>query len=108
MEVVELTLERRAAKLLGREHLAAFVVTTIGGTERAPTFEWSVDRAKRRELERYVARTRTQRAASFVRGYYRAPRRPPPGPWRDLAEVCLLVPAGLALAAYAIRLGFGS
>jgi hypothetical protein len=45
-------LERRATKLLGREHLAAFVVTTIGGTDRAPTFEWSVDRAKRRELER--------------------------------------------------------
>jgi len=45
-------LDRRVAKTLKREHLAAFVVTTIGGTEEAPTFEWSVDRAKRIELER--------------------------------------------------------
>lgn len=45
-------LERRAAKALKREHLASFVVTTIGGTDQAPTFEWTVDRAKRAELER--------------------------------------------------------
>lgn len=45
-------LERRVTKTLKREHLAAFVVTTIGGTDDAPTFEWRVDRANRRELER--------------------------------------------------------
>lgn len=45
-------LERRVAKTLKREHLATFVVTTVGGTEEAPTFEWTVDRDKRRTLER--------------------------------------------------------
>jgi len=44
--------ERRAAKTLRREHLAAFVVTTIGGTEQVPTFAWHVDGQKRRHLER--------------------------------------------------------
>jgi transposase len=45
-------LERRVAKALKREHLTSFVVTTIGGTDEAPTFEWAVDRQKRGELER--------------------------------------------------------
>ena len=45
-------LKRRATKALRREHLAAFVITNIGGTEEAPTFHWEVDAAKRHELER--------------------------------------------------------
>ena len=44
--------ERRSAKALRREHLSSFVVTTVGGTEQAPTFEWHVDPHKRQELER--------------------------------------------------------
>jgi transposase len=46
------SLERRVAKALRREHLASFVVTTIGGSDDAPTFEWHVDPDLRRELER--------------------------------------------------------
>jgi transposase len=46
------SLERRIAKALGREHLASFVVTTVGGSNDAPTFQWEVDPLKRRELER--------------------------------------------------------
>lgn len=45
-------LEARVQKALGREHLAEFVVTTIGGTAAQPTFSWHVDAARRRELER--------------------------------------------------------
>lgn len=45
-------LKRRATKALRREHLAAFVITNVGGTEEAPTFYWEVDTAKRHELER--------------------------------------------------------
>jgi len=45
-------LERRTAKALRREHLASFVITSIGGTDEAPTFHWEVDAGKRRELER--------------------------------------------------------
>ena len=45
-------LERRVKKALRREHLASFVVTTIGGSDDAPTFQWEVDAEKRRELER--------------------------------------------------------
>jgi hypothetical protein len=45
-------LEARVKKTLGREHLAEFVVTTIGGTAAQPTFSWQVDAARRRELER--------------------------------------------------------
>ena len=44
-------LERRAQKVLAREHLSHFVVTTIGGEEKAPTFRWRVDAALRRRLE---------------------------------------------------------
>ena len=45
-------LERRVAKALGREHLASFVTTTMGGSDDAPSFRWRVDAGKRRELER--------------------------------------------------------
>lgn len=45
-------LEARVTKALGREHLAEFVVTTIGGTPTRPTFSWKVDAARRRDLER--------------------------------------------------------
>src|SRR6266540_1673109 len=46
------SLERRVQQALAREHLASFVVTTIGGTEKAPTFRWRVDAVRRRQLER--------------------------------------------------------
>jgi transposase len=46
------SLERRGQQALAREHLASFVVTTIGGTEKAPTFRWRVDAVRRRQLER--------------------------------------------------------
>ena len=45
-------LAARVQKALGREQLAEFVVTTIGGTAAHPTFSWHVDAARRRELER--------------------------------------------------------
>ncbi len=45
------SLERRVQKTLAREHLASFVVTTIGGPEKAPTFRWRVDGGRRRRLE---------------------------------------------------------
>ena len=37
-------------KALRREHLATFVVTTIGGSDDAPTFLWEVDAGKRRDF----------------------------------------------------------
>lgn len=46
------TLETRVQQTLNREHLAAFVVTTIGGTPARPTLRWAVDPTRRRELER--------------------------------------------------------
>jgi transposase len=45
-------LELRVKKALAREHLASFVVTTIDASETAPTLQWHVDAALRRELER--------------------------------------------------------
>ena len=45
-------LESRVARALGREHLAQFVVATIGGSDHAPTLEWHVVAARRRELQR--------------------------------------------------------
>ncbi|MGH7271286.1 MAG: hypothetical protein ACREJ3_12735 [Polyangiaceae bacterium] len=45
-------LERRVAKALRREHLASFVTTTTAGSDDAPAFQWEVDAAKRRHLER--------------------------------------------------------
>lgn len=45
-------LEERVKKALAREHLSSFVVTTIAGSAAAPTLQWEVDAAKRRELEK--------------------------------------------------------
>ncbi len=45
-------LQDRVKKALAREHLSSFVVTTIAGTDPAPTLHWEVDAAKRRELEK--------------------------------------------------------
>jgi hypothetical protein len=45
-------LERRAQKVLAREHLSTFVVTIIGGEEKAPTFRWRVEASLRRRLEK--------------------------------------------------------
>ena len=45
-------LERRVKKALRREHLASFVVTTVGGSDDVPEFHWEIDAEKRRELER--------------------------------------------------------
>ena len=45
-------LELRVKKALAREHLASFVVTTVAGSELAPTLHWHVDDALRRTLER--------------------------------------------------------
>ncbi len=44
-------LERRIQQALAREHLSSFVVTTIGGSEKVPTFSWRVDGVLRRQLE---------------------------------------------------------
>jgi hypothetical protein len=46
------SLEQRAQQVLAREHLASFVVTTIAGDDKAPTFRWRVDGALRRQLEK--------------------------------------------------------
>jgi hypothetical protein len=45
-------LELRVKKALARDHLSSFVVTTIAGSESAPTLRWHVDAALRHELER--------------------------------------------------------
>ncbi len=45
------SLERRVQTALAREHLSTFVVPTLGGTEKAPTFSWRVDAVRRRRLE---------------------------------------------------------
>ena len=44
-------LQTRVAKALAREHLSSFVVATVGGSTQAPTLQWHVDAALRRELE---------------------------------------------------------
>lgn len=46
------SLEQRSKKALAREHLSRFVVTTIAGTEKQPTFGWEVDATLRRQLEK--------------------------------------------------------
>ena len=46
------SLERRVQKALAREHLSSFVVTTVGGDEKAPTLSWRVDAALRHRLEK--------------------------------------------------------
>jgi transposase len=45
------SLENRLKKALRREHLSSFVLVEVGGTDTAPTFKWSVDAERRRELE---------------------------------------------------------
>jgi transposase len=45
------SLEQRVRKALGREHLASFVVTEVGGTGKSPTFSWRVDLERRTLLE---------------------------------------------------------
>jgi transposase len=44
-------LEQRVQQLLRREHLSSFVVTEIGGDEKAPNSRWRVDAKLRRALE---------------------------------------------------------
>ncbi len=44
-------LTQRVQQALAREHLKTFVITEIGGTEKAPTFQWRVDAKLRRKLE---------------------------------------------------------
>lgn len=46
------SLEHRVQKMLAREHLSSFVVTMIGGGDKAPTLRWHVDAALRRQLEK--------------------------------------------------------
>lgn len=46
------SLDHRVKKALRREHLATFVVTTIGGIEAEPSFTWRIDAERRQELER--------------------------------------------------------
>ena len=46
------TLERRVKQALQREHLSAFVVTTVTRRAGRPTLRWHVDAQRRRELER--------------------------------------------------------
>jgi transposase len=45
------SLVHRVNKTLAREHLSSFVVTTISGTEKAPSLQWRVDAALRHQLE---------------------------------------------------------
>ena len=45
-------LQAKLKKLLGREHLSVFVIAEVGGTDTAPTLQWAVDSARRRELTR--------------------------------------------------------
>ena len=44
-------LSGRVHKALAREHLSSFVVASVGGSDQAPTLQWHVDAALRRELE---------------------------------------------------------
>lgn len=73
-------LEARVKKVLAREHLSVFVTTAIHGNDDAPTLTWSVDAARRRELERTRlgrrvictdrAAWRTERIVSAFRGQW--------------------------------------
>lgn len=45
------SLERRVHKTLAREYLSHFVVTTVDGSEKAPTLAWRVDASLRHRLE---------------------------------------------------------
>ena len=50
--IARTNLELRVKKALARDHLSRFVVTTIAGSDKAPTLHWHVDAALRRELEK--------------------------------------------------------
>ena len=45
------SLAHRVKKALAREHLSSFVVTTLCGTDKAPSLQWQVDAALRHQLE---------------------------------------------------------
>jgi hypothetical protein len=45
-------LQERVRKVLGREHLASFVIADMGGDEATPTLVWHVDQARRSLLEK--------------------------------------------------------
>jgi len=45
------SLAQRIKKALAREHLSSFIVTTLSGTEKAPSLQWRVDAALRHQLE---------------------------------------------------------
>lgn len=45
------SLEERVKKVLRREHLSAFVMVEVGGTEKAPTLTWHIDEGRRKHLE---------------------------------------------------------
>ena len=46
------SVQSKVDKLLRREHLSEFVVTTIGGSDTHPSLSWRVDNDLRRKLER--------------------------------------------------------
>jgi len=50
------SLEQRISKTLRREHLASFVITEVGGTQKSPTFSWRVDAERRKLLEQRLGR----------------------------------------------------
>ncbi len=45
------SLAQRIKTALAREHLSSFIVTTISGTEKAPSLQWRVDAPLRHQLE---------------------------------------------------------
>jgi len=45
------SLTQRVKQALRREHLSAFVIVDVGGTEASPTLTWRVDDKRRRDLE---------------------------------------------------------
>jgi transposase len=49
--IKRVSLQQRVKKALRREHLSAFVVADVDGTEAAPTFRWHIDADRRRTLE---------------------------------------------------------
>lgn len=51
-KITRARLEQRVKQALRHEHLSDFVVCEIDGDEKAPTFRWHVDTARRRTLER--------------------------------------------------------
>jgi hypothetical protein len=50
--ITKTRLQQRVTQALAREHLADFVVVTVEGEDARPSFTWTVDAARRRELER--------------------------------------------------------